>query len=122
MPPNKHKDSIGSIKKKWALLTGICVFPLFILFAYFGDPGRGQAACVSAMSIALAVRFVWDLRTRLWFWVATAVVVVCHLIPLIHWPFKHLAYLVLLPLCLLDFGATHGTFRRLESTWFRDDA
>ena len=111
--------SHDSITKKWALLTGICVFPLFVLFDYLGDPGRGQAACVSAMSVALAVRFVWHLRKHAWFWAVTVVIVLCHvpLVLFIPWPFKQLAYIALLPMCLLDFCIVYALFRLIENRW-----
>ena len=67
MGENKRKQSMDSVTRKWALLAGICTSPLFILFAYFGDPGREQAAWVCAISIVVAARFLWDLRTRVWF-------------------------------------------------------
>ncbi len=68
MAENRHKESIDSTTKTWALLAGVCVSPLFFLFAYFGDPGRGRAAFVCATGIAVATRFLWDLRRRVWFW------------------------------------------------------
>ena len=67
MGDNKHKQARDSITKKWAILLVICTTPIYILFLYLGDPGRGQAATVSAMMIAIAARFFWDLRNRVWF-------------------------------------------------------
>ena len=94
MTENRHKQSIDSVSKKWALLAGICTSPLFILFIYLGDPGRGQAAWVSGIAIALAARFMWDVRNRAWYWVTIAIIVLLHvpLILLIAWPLKQLVY------------------------------
>jgi hypothetical protein len=117
MAENKHKQAIDSVTRKWALLAGICTSPLFIVFAYYGDPGRGQAAWVSAGAIAVAARFLWDLRTRAWFWITIAVIVLLHvpLIVLIPWPDKQLTYVALLPAGLLDFGFAYGIIRLVEN-------
>ena len=99
MAENRHKQSIDSITKTWALLAGVCVSPLFFLFAYFGDPGRGRAAFVIAGMIALAARFLWDLRTRVWFWITITIVALLHvpLILFIPWGSQPLTYVALLP-------------------------
>jgi hypothetical protein len=117
MAENKHKQSIDSVSRKWALLAGICTSPLFILFAYFGDPGRGQAAWVSAVAIAVAARFLWDLRGRVWFWITIAIIVSLHvpLIVLIPWPYKQLSSVALLPAGLLDFAIAYGIIRLIEN-------
>ncbi len=117
MAENKHKQSIDSVTRKWALLAAICTLPLFIVFDYFGDPGRGQAAWVSAGAIAVAARFLWDLRTRAWFWITIAVIVVLHvpLIILIPWPLKQLSYIALLPAGFLDFLFAYGILRLVEN-------
>ena len=117
MGENKHKQSIDSVTKKWAIVAGIYTSPLFILFAYFGDPGRGQAAWVCAGSLATATRFLWDLRTRVWFWLTISIIALLHvpLILLIPWPFKQLTYIALLPAGLLDFGIAYGIIRLVEN-------
>ena len=117
MMENKHKQAIDSITRKWALLAGVCSSPLFIVFAYFGDPGRGQAAWVCAISVAVAARFLWDLRTRAWFWITIAVIVLLHipLILLVPWPLKQLTYVALLPAGLADFAVAYGILRLVEN-------
>lgn len=113
----ERKRSIDSISRKWALLCGVCTAPVFLLFAYFGDPGRGQAAWVSAMMIALASRFLWDLRTRRWFWISIVTIVLLHvpLILYISWPLKQLSYVALLPAGLADFAVVYGLIRLVET-------
>jgi hypothetical protein len=117
MREDKHKQSIDSVTRKWALLAAVCTSPLFIVFAYFDDPGRGQAAWVSAGAIAVAARFLWDLRTRVWFWITIVVIVLLHvpLIILIPWQAKQLTYVALLPAGLLDFAVAYGILRLVEN-------
>ena len=112
-----RQQSIDSVTKKWAIVAAICTSPLFILFAYFGDPGRGQAAMVSAISLATATRFLWDLRTRVWFWLTISIIALLHvpLILLVPWPLKQLTYIALLPAGLLDFGIAYGIIRLVEN-------
>lgn len=117
MAEDKHKRSIDSATKKWALFAAVCTSPLFIVFAYFDDPGRGQAAWVCAISITVAARFLWDLRARVWFWMTIAIIVLIHvpLIALIPWPDEQLSYVALLPAGFLDFLVAYGIIRLVES-------
>ena len=116
MSENKHKRSMESVTRKWVILAGICTSPIFILFIYLGDPGRGEAAWGSAVAVALAARFLWDLKDRTWYWVTIVVIVLLHvlLILLVPWPFKRWSYIQLLPIAFLDFGATYGIIRLVE--------
>lgn len=102
--------------RKWAILAAVCTSPLFGIFAYFGDPGRGQAAWVGAGMIAVAGRLLWRLRDRPWYWVTLAVIVGLHvpLILFIRWPFKQYSYMQLLPLGFLDFAVVYGVIRLVE--------
>lgn len=117
MGENRHKQSIDSVTTKWAIVAGICTSPLFILFTYFGDPGRGRAAWVSAISLALATRFLWDLRRRVWFWLTISIIALLHvpLILLLPWPLQQLNRIALLPAGLLDFGIAYGIIRLVEN-------
>lgn len=122
MGNSRHNQSIDSLTKKWAIFAGICSSPLFILFAYFGDPGKGRAAWVSAGMIALAARCLWDLRKRIWFWITIVVIGLIHvpLILFIRWGDQPLSYVALLPLGLADFGFAYGTIRLIEHAVEKD--
>jgi hypothetical protein len=124
MGENRHEQSINSVTKKWAFLAAICTSPLFILFNYLGDPGRGQAAWVSAGGIAIAARFLWDLKNRVWYWITLVIIVLLHvpMILLISWPFKQLSYIALLPAGLLDFAIVYGIIRLVERAMKPDAA
>jgi hypothetical protein len=101
-----------------AILAGVLMFVIYVVFDELGDPGRGQAAAISFLGVAMATGFSWDLRKRWWFWVTTAMIILLHipLILLIPWPFKQLSYVALLPLGLLDFGIAYGIIRLVKNT------
>src|ERR1035438_889970 len=105
MGKNRHEQSINSVTRKWAVLTAICTSPLFVVLDYLGDPGRGQAAWVGGIAIAVAARFLWDLKNRIWYWITLAIIVLLHfpMILLVPWPFKQLSYVALLPAVCFGF-------------------
>jgi hypothetical protein len=108
MEENRPKRSFGSISRKWALVAGIFAGSLIFLFT---DEARGAAAAYSAFMIAVAVRYFWDLRSRIWFWITIALIVLLHVPVLlfIRWPFnQYYTYVQMLPLALLDFAAMYG--------------
>lgn len=117
MGTNKHRQPIGSMGKEWPLLVGICASPLYFLFAYFGDPGRGQAATVCAIALAFAARPFWDLRNRVWYWITLVVITLLHilLILLVPWPYKQLSYVALLPAWFVDFVVAYKIIRLVEN-------
>ena len=116
MVENEHKRSFDSMTARWGLLVAVCCSPLFFLFAYFGDPGRGVAATVSALIIVGALRYFWDLRKRVWFWITLAFIVGFHiaLVLLIPWPDKDWRGIQLLPIGLLDFAIAYEIIRLAE--------
>ena len=118
MGENRHKEAVDSLTRGWAIWTAICISPVYILFVYLGDSGRGRAASVSAFSIAFAARLLWDLKNRVWFWVTIAIIAVLHIpaILFIPWGDQNLSYVALLPLGLFDLGITYGIIRLVENT------
>ncbi|HET9406224.1 MAG TPA: hypothetical protein VFO39_03215 [Candidatus Sulfotelmatobacter sp.] len=110
--------------KKWAVLLGLCMMPLFFLFAYFGEPGRGEAASICGASIGIAARLFWDLRTRSWYWITVVVIVLLHipLILLVRWPFEQLSYVALLPAGFIDFLVAYWSIRLGKRAFQKDKA
>lgn len=109
--------SWDSVTRNWSYLMALCTSPIFIFYVILGDAGRGRAAWISAMMIALVTRYFWDLSSRVWFWVAIVAIVLVHvpLIVLVPWSSKHLTYVALLPLGLLDIAFSYGTIRLVEN-------
>src|SRR5579862_975817 len=117
MGANKHQRSIDSITRKWPALAAIFTSPIFILFVYLGDPGRGMAAWISALAISCAARFLWDLKDRAWYWLTIAIILLLHVpvILLIPWTLKRQwTYVQFLPMAILDFGVAYGIIRLVE--------
>jgi len=113
------KRSLNSITKKWVFLVIGCSSPLFFSLAFLGDERKGMVAWISASMIGFAIRYFWDLRNRIWFWVTIGFVASIHVpvILLIRWPFKLEEYrgVQFLPIALLDFAIVYGAIRLVES-------
>ena len=78
-----------------------------------------MAAAISAYIIAIAVRYFWDLRKRIWFWVTVALITCLHvaLVLLVAWPDKDYRGVQLLPIGVLDFGVIYGIIRLIENVF-----
>ena len=76
-----------------------------------------MAAYISAAIIVGAVRYFWDLRKRVWFWMTTAFIVSFHvaLVLVIPWPDNDWRGVQLLPIGLLDFAIAYGIIRLAEN-------
>ncbi len=84
--PERNPRSIEWFTKSWGLTVLVLTLPLFLVF--LGDPGRGLAASISAFSVIFIARYLWDLRSRVWFWITLVAVVLAHscLVLSIPWP------------------------------------
>jgi hypothetical protein len=113
---NDNASKLAAITRMRTVLLVIYVSPLFFLFAYFGDPGRGRAATIMAALILLVAQLYWNYKREAWFWLTLVVVVVFHtsVLFLVPWNNNNYPGLVLLPLALPDFGVIYGAFRLVE--------
>lgn len=109
---NDRKQFSDTLTRTSALVTALCASPLYFLFAYLGDSGRGRAAAICAFVVITAGRAFWDWRKRVWFWATLIIVVVLHvpLILLVSWSDTNYPGIVLLPLALVDFALVYGCF------------
>jgi len=116
MTEGNHKQDIYPLTKKWGFFIGICVIPIFFLFANYGDPGKGQAAAISAGVIGAITRIFWGLRNQLWFWATVAIIAIAHIpiVLLVPWPLVRWSYVQLLPIGFLDFALAYGVIRLVE--------
>jgi hypothetical protein len=114
-------QSPNKLTKKWALVAILCSLPLFFLFAYLGDPGRGRAASICAAVILTAIRARWDSRKHGWFWITIAIVVFLHvpLVLLIPWTNKSMPGITLLPIAFLDYAIVYGCIKLVEKAMKR---
>jgi len=123
MAESKPKRTFDVFTRKWAFLLILSASPLYILFAYFGNPARGLAAYVCGGAIAFAVRYFWDLRKRFWFWITVTIIVYLHVLLIMHsswleerWNLiQRWNYMQALPFALLDFAIVFGVVSLIES-------
>jgi hypothetical protein len=104
------------LTKKWAFLAILLAVPVFFLFAYSGDPGRGRAAAISVGVIVIAVRARWDLKNNPWFWTTVAIIAACHILLVLFVPWTSRSYpgYALLPVGVLDFAIIYGAIKLAE--------
>lgn len=109
---DSNQSSPDVFTRKWLLIVTVCVVPLFLLFAFIGDPGRGRAAVIGAGVLMTAVRASWSSRTHTWFWAVSTVVIALHVFLLFRIPWTAESYpgYMLLPFALLDYGVVYGSF------------
>jgi hypothetical protein len=120
---NVNQGSTEVFTRKWLLIVTFCVVPLFFLFAFFGDPGRGRAAVISAGVLMTAVRATWSCKKYAWFWAIAVVLIALHafLILDIPWTDKSYPGYTLLPFAALDYGIVYGCFKLAEKLMTKTD-
>ncbi|MGD1106595.1 MAG: hypothetical protein ABR865_06080 [Terracidiphilus sp.] len=116
MSEKDPKQVLDTLTEKSSILLALCASPLFFLFAYLGDPGRGRAAAISAFLILLCAKIFWSLRKYVLFWFALTIVTLSQipLIWLIPWSNRDYPGVVLLPLALPDFAIIYGILKLVE--------
>ena len=116
MSEKDPKQVLDSLTEKSSILLALCASPLFFLFVYLGDPGRGRAAAISAFLILLCAKIFWSLRKYVLFWFALTIVTLSQipLIWLIPWSNRDYPGVVLLPLALPDFAIIYGILKLVE--------
>jgi len=107
--------------RKWTLVVILCMVPVFTLFAYFGDPGRGRAAAGSTIVIMYAARGCWNLKEHAWFWTTLTIIIALHvlLVLLIPWTSKSYPGLTLFPIAVLDYAIVYGSIKLVEKVMKR---
>jgi hypothetical protein len=99
--------------RKWLAIVILCMVPPFLLFALFGDPGKGRAAAICLAVLMTAIRSYWNARSQTWFRITAAILFSLHLplVLLVHWDDKSYPGYMLLPIALLDYGFVYGSFK-----------
>lgn len=123
MGENVPKRSFDSISRDWVLLAAVAsVVPVYLIVSHFGDDDRALVASCSAGMIVLVVRYFWDLKNRVWFWIVITFITFFHVLlvlflppPAKHWNYVHWNYVQMGPFALLDFAIAYGVIRLVES-------
>jgi len=107
------------LTEKWCLTVALVISPLFVGFAVFGDLGRGAAAWMSAFTIVFLARYLWDLKSRPWFWVVLGLIIAGHVYVLLSISIpppkgRLTPFGVLLPIFLVHFFVLRGVFWVME--------
>jgi hypothetical protein len=116
MSEKDPKQVLDSLTEKSSILLALCASPLFFLFAFLGDPGRGRAAAIGVFVILLCAKIFWSLRRLVLFWFALSIVTLCHipLILLIPWSNRDYPGVALLGLAFPDFAIIYGILKLVE--------
>jgi hypothetical protein len=111
-----RKSPFDRLTRKAALVVTLCAILLSFAFEYLADPARGRVASICAAMIMTTIWMRWDLRKRVWFWVAIAILALIHLpfVMLIPWTNKNYPGAVLLPEALLDLAIIYGAIKLIE--------
>ena len=116
MSEKEPKQVFDELTKKSVILIALCASPLFFIFAYLGDQGKGRTAAICGFVILLCTRIFWSLRRSILFWFTLTIITLCHipLVLLIPWTSREYPGIVLLPLALPDFAIIYGAFKLVE--------
>jgi len=116
----KHLENNRSVESgitnHSGLVVGLINSPFLIYFAYIGKDRRELSASIYLAMMSLAICLCWDLRTRGWFWLAIASLVISHLalifvVPLPQFTFTGLSIILI---GLADVLFDIGTIRLVE--------
>jgi hypothetical protein len=117
MKERSDNQAPNPFTRKWLLVVILCMVPLFFLFAFLGDPGRGRAVAICLGVTMTALRACWNLKRYPWFWMVLAVIVALHvlLVLSVHWNDKSYPGYTLLPFAVLNYGVVYGCFKLIEA-------
>jgi hypothetical protein len=96
---------------KWGGLAALYSLPMLILFACFGDIGRGFTAWICTAIIIGVVKTYWILRKDTWFWLTMAIFAGLQVPLVIFFPVpmtRNFTVWELLPVAVLDFCIMSG--------------
>jgi hypothetical protein len=124
MNANPRGKPIDSITNGWIFLVALCTSPLFLLFIYFGERGRGAIAWLCGTAIVIIGRFLWYARTHAWYWLTLTAIVLLHVpvIALMPWPVMQLSPIGFLPLAVADLGLDYWLLKLAERIFGRDES
>lgn len=122
MSADDSKESPRRLTRMSAFAAMLCSLPVLLLFAYFGKKYLGIGAWICGAIVLLVIRKRWDLRKRLWFWIAVVFMLIFQvpIVLTIPWSDTRLTAFTLLPVGLLDFYALYGSIKFLEWAMKRD--
>ena len=111
-----NKSPFNRLTQKTAWVVLLIVLPIQFAFSHAGYPGKGRVAAICTGMIVTVVWMRWNLRVRVWFWVAIALLFFLHvpLIFMVSWTDRSYPGVALLPLALLDLALIYGALKVVE--------
>jgi len=82
------------------------------LFDHFGELSLARPTLTSLAIIALAITMRWRLRRHPWFWIATTIIVILHVLAILFvpWNTKWVPAVVIIPIGIGDLYAMLAVF------------
>jgi hypothetical protein len=116
----KDKNSLSPISSGRVLgvLCGICLLPIFFLFAHFGQPARGLAA-MCALGVLISVLYVKrSFLKKTSFIAIMSLLFVIHFVFVMLFPFPtyHFPGILALPVSIVDLPLVLALVRLVSST------
>lgn len=118
MNETKNEPAEYYVTRKFGLLAGASVLPLFFLMAYLGDRGRAMAVAMCLGTFICTAKSRWELRRYVWFWMTLLALAILH-VPLflfIRWT-AEVPGMLFAPLWYLDFAVLYGCIKLAEKIW-----
>ena len=107
------REGTRGLSAKHFYLAILCSLPIFVLFAALGrvDQAFGAASCCAVVMLAAMSR--WDLKRRLWFWVAMGVIVLAQvpIVVLVPWGAKGINGRAVYPIAIADGSFAYGCLK-----------
>lgn len=99
--------------KKTNIALGLLGLPVYFLFDYFGDPGRGNVAAILSLGFFIVLGLFLKLIRQPWFWVTIAGLICLDILIVlaIPWPDKDYPAPVLLPVLFFDYIFNYGVIK-----------
>ena len=120
--PMRNQKSGNKFSRVSAVLIPLCTSPVALLLRR--DPGKALAAWVCTTALVMSIRFFWNRRRHLWFWVTVTILAALHVLLILYVPWPGMDTPIggpaLVPFALLDVGIVCGCFRLVEKLFSRN--
>jgi hypothetical protein len=112
------------ITRKWAIVTMLCLSPIFILSICVGHIKEGLGTWICSGILLAAARTRWDLRNRSWYWIILVLSIPLQIpfVLLVPWDDRHWSYVTLIPVAVLDYSIVYASFKLVDRLARKDAA
>jgi len=116
MTTGDQDNSAGVFTRKKALVVSILMLPLFIFFAWLGEPGRGRAVFISACMYICVIVVTWDLKQRAWYFPTLFILLLGNIFVVMHFSWSDASFpgRTLMPVAIADLLISYGAIKLVE--------